>query len=200
MLSSEAGGKFEVSRAIDRRRSGFRTRLIAGMTENRVIGDKGRIPWGRLPADIARLRALSVGRPLFMGSETARSMMAYQSPLLAQCPVFVLTRGPGEEFAAAGMHVVRSIDEASVRIRESGGAEMIVFGGGQVYEHCLGLDAVQEMDLTVVHAEMAGDAFFPAVPSDEWLEIAREPHAADLENPHAYTFLSYRRKEGQVLS
>ena len=44
--------------------------IVVAMAENRVMGRDGGLPW-RLPADMARFRALTMGKPIVMGRRTA---------------------------------------------------------------------------------------------------------------------------------
>ena len=46
--------------------------LILAMADNGVIGNKGGIPW-RLPEDMRRFKALTLGKPVLMGRRTAES-------------------------------------------------------------------------------------------------------------------------------
>ena len=43
--------------------------LVAAVAENGVIGRDGGLPW-RLPSDLRRFRALTLGHPVVMGRKT----------------------------------------------------------------------------------------------------------------------------------
>lgn len=169
--------------------------LIAGMAENRVIGNKGMIPWKRMAADMKHLRQLAAGKAIVMGSETARSMVRYKSPLLAESRVFVLTRGTGEEFEGTGMRVAHSLEEAVETARADGEQELCILGGGQLYAEAIDKGMVDRMHLTLIHASVEGDTSFPALLPAEWHEVSRESHPEDEKNPHPYTFMVYDRKK-----
>lgn len=48
--------------------------------------------------------------------------------------------------------------------------------------------------LTLVHAELAGDAWFPEYDQNQWQAVSREDHSADADNPYPYSFVVYDRR------
>ena len=69
--------------------------------------------------------------------------------------------------------------------------EVMVIGGSQVY--ALFLPDAGRLYLTRVHAELEGDAHFPAVSTDDWRLVADENHLADERNEYDYSFRTYER-------
>jgi dihydrofolate reductase len=69
----------------------------------------------------------------------------------------------------------------------------MVIGGSQVYE--LFLPVAQRLYLTRVHADVNGDAFFPAVDEDEWQLVSDEVHSADSRNEFDFSFRIYERTD-----
>ncbi len=47
--------------------------IVAAIGRNGVIGADDRLPW-RLPSDLKRFRALTLGKPLLMGRKTFQSI------------------------------------------------------------------------------------------------------------------------------
>ena len=80
--------------------------LIVAIAENGVIGAGGAMPW-RLKSDLARLKALTWGKPVVMGRKT---FLSIGRPLPGRTNI-VVTRDAG--FCAAGAVVT---SEHSVRI------------------------------------------------------------------------------------
>ena len=66
----------------------------------------------------------------------------------------------------------------------------MVIGGSEIY--ALFLPAAERLYLTRVHAEVEGDAFFPA-PGDDWRLVSNTPHAADENNEFDVSFCVYER-------
>lgn len=145
--------------------------LVVAMAENRVIGRDGDLPW-RLPEDLKRFKAVTMGKPIVMGRKTWDSLP--RKPLPGR-PNFVVTRQTG--FAADGAISCSGLPEALAaagRAAEALGVdEICLIGGGMLYEQALPL--AQRIDLTEVRLSPDGDTRFPYLPESEWREAAREP-------------------------
>jgi len=145
---------------------------------NGVIGRDGGLPW-RLPADLKRFKAATMGKPMVMGRKTFASFPA----LLPGRRHIVLTRD--RAWRAQGAEVAYSPDEA---LAIAGPGEVAVIGGAEVF--ALFLDRAERIELTEVHAAPEGDAVVPAFAG--WREVAREDHPAAGEVP-AYSFVTLVR-------
>ena len=155
--------------------------IIVAASENNVIGRQGDLPW-RLSDDLKRFKAVTMGKPIVMGRKTYESI---GRPLPGRQNI-VITRQPGYE--AEGCDVVTTVEQA---VDVAGDVEEImVIGGSEIY--ALFLPAAKRLYLTRVHAEVDGDAFFPA-PGDEWQLVSYEPHAADEKNEFDVSFQVYER-------
>ena len=153
------------------------------MAENRVIGRENRLPW-RLPADLQHFKALTLGKPIIMGRKTWESLPG----LLPQRPHIVVTHDP--QYRAEGCTVVNSIEAA---LEAAGDVpEVMIVGGAAFYEQML--SRANRLYLTLVHAQVEGDAFFPDYDETAWHEVSRERHGADEKNPYDYTFLTLERR------
>lgn len=150
-------------------------------SDNDVVGRDNALPW-HLPADLAHFKRLTMGKPMLMGRRTFQSI---GKPLPGRRNL-VLTRG---EFAAPGVEVVHSLEEALQRV--AGEPELVNIGGAEVLR--LALPRTSRIYLTRVHGQFEGDTFLPPLPADEWHEVEREEREADERNPCAMTFLTLER-------
>ena len=156
--------------------------LIAAMDRNRLIGDGDRLPW-RLPADLRRFRALTMGKPMVMGRRTHASI----GKALPGRRNIVLSRSA--DFEAPGCVVVTDWQQA---LRAAGDApEVMVIGGAELYAQAL--PRAERMYLTLLHASFAGDTWFPEYDAGDWREVSREDHPRDAESPCAYSFVDLER-------
>lgn len=147
--------------------------------DNGVIGRDGGLPW-RLPADLRRFKALTMGKPMVMGRRTFES---FPEPLPGRRHI-VLTRDPN--WSALGAERAGSVDEA---LRLAGDAdEVAVIGGAEVF--ALFLAVATRVELTEVHADADGDTRMPGF--EGWREVAREDCAAKEGRP-AYSFVTLVR-------
>jgi len=159
--------------------------LIAALDRNHAIGRDNDLPW-RLPDDLKRFKALTLGKPVLMGRKTAQSL----GRALPGRRNLVLTRSGAVPFE--GMQAVASIDEA-LRIAETDDAdELCVIGGGEVYAQALSL--ATHLFLTHVETQVDGaEAFFPAFDAAQWRVVSRERHEADAKHAFAFEFVDYVR-------
>jgi dihydrofolate reductase len=139
--------------------------LVAAYAANRVIGDRGSIPW-HLPEDFAHFKATTMGGVLVMGRATYESI---GRPLPGRTTI-VVTRNP--EWSADGVLVAHSLGEALDLAAVQPG-ETFVAGGTQIYEQAMPMATHQV--LTEVDLSPAGDARYPEFEPDEWVETRREP-------------------------
>ena len=146
--------------------------LVAALASDRVIGKAGALPW-RLPDDLKHFKALTLGKPVIMGRKTFESI---GRPLPGRTNVILShTSGPIE-----GCIVVRS-PQAALDACEA--ESVSVIGGGEIYRAFLPLAEI--LELTLIEAEVEGDAFFPSY-EETFVEIERTLHPVD--DRHALPF------------
>jgi len=159
--------------------------LIAALDRQGAIGRNNDLPW-RLPDDLKRFKALTLGKPVLMGRKTAQSL---GRALPGRCNL-VLTRSGQVPFD--GMQAVASLEQALAMAGELGAPELCVIGGAEVY--ALTLARAQALYLTHVEIVVDGaDTWFPIFDSAEWVETARTPHAVDERHRFGFAFVDYRR-------
>ncbi|MGN3974740.1 dihydrofolate reductase [Tsuneonella sp. SYSU-LHT278] len=156
-----------------------RVTAILARADNGTIGRDGTLPW-RIPADLRRFKALTMGKPMIMGRKTFESM---GGPLPGRRHI-VLTRS--RQWAAEGAEVAHSADEALVL---AGDNEVSVVGGAEIYR--LMLPHTNRIELTEVHADVAGETRVPPFGGD-WRETWREDHPAAGDTP-AFSFVRLER-------
>lgn len=165
-----------------------RIALIWAMARNRIIGRDNALPW-RLPADMQHFRRLTLHHPVLMGRKTFESL---RRPLADRTNI-IISRDPA--YSAPGCLVVHTIDEAlkvAGQHLPAGDPQLFVIGGENLYAQML--PRADRLYVTLVDADVDGDARFPEFDWSEWREIERQKHAADEKNPHACTFVSLERK------
>lgn len=164
----------------------MRISIIVAMSENRVIGRCGQLPW-HLSADLRRFKRLTMGHHLLMGRRTFESI----GRALPGRVSVVLSRRPGPAIPAV---VFSPSLEQAVEVAADD-KELFVIGGGDVYRQML--PQADRLYVTQVHAQVTGDVTFPQLAEDEWVLREQSPrHAADERNEYSYTFLLYTRKPG----
>ncbi len=155
--------------------------LIVAVADNGVIGQDNALPW-RLPGDLKRFKALTMGKPIIMGRKTFDSI---GKPLPGRTNI-VITRQ--SDLQIVGCTVVGSLDEAFGSVQAD---EYMIIGGAEIYRQAL--PQAQRVYLTQVHATISGDAFFPLLEPTQWHETSRDDVPADDQNQFAHSFITLER-------
>ena len=162
--------------------------LIAAVSDNGVIGRDGELPW-HVPGDLRFFKRVTMGKPVIMGRRTWESI---RKPLPGRTNI-VVTRQHG--YRADGAEVTATLEDALALATEvatrDGVEELMVVGGEELYR--LALPVADRLYITEVHADVEGDARFPAWDRSAWVEQRRERMPADDENGVAYSFVVYER-------
>jgi dihydrofolate reductase len=162
----------------------LRISLVAAVARNGVIGRDGAVPW-RLPEDMRRFRALTMGHPVVMGRRTWESLPERFRPLPGRDNI-VVTRNP--DWVAEGADPAGSVEDA-LRLLELE-PKVFVIGGGEIYAAALPL--ADELVLTEIDAEIEGDTTFPEWDRADFEEVSRERHLSEDGTPFA--FVTYARR------
>lgn len=163
--------------------------LIAALAANRVIGLDNRMPW-HLPADLKHFKSLTLGKPIIMGRKTWDSL---GRPLPGRLNL-VVSRQAGLQLAGAEVFadLATALARADQWASEQGVDELMLIGGGQLYEQALPL--AKRLYLTRIDAEPDGDAFFPLFDAGSWQLVQREAHPA-LDDAPGYAFETWSRTQ-----
>ena len=157
---------------------------VVAMADNGVIGMAGDIPW-RIPDDMKRFKALTLGKPVVMGRKTWESLP--KRPLPGRTNI-VVTRDAA--YRADGAVVAPSLDAALVRARAENPTQIAIVGGAEIYKAALPLAA--RIELTQVHVQVPGDTHLPPFDSAQWRETARAEHATPQGLRYSYVTLERR--------
>jgi dihydrofolate reductase len=155
---------------------------LVAMADNGVIGRDNGLPW-HLPDDLKRFKALTLGHSVLMGRRTFESI----AKALPGRRNLVLTRNSA--WRAPGCEAVASIDAARASAGES---TLFVIGGAEVFSLCWPI--VGRLELTEVHADIAGDTRLAGFERAEWREVFREAHAADARHAWPFSFVRLVRR------
>ena len=162
--------------------------LVVAAARNGVIGIQNALPWN-LPSELQRFKELTTGHPLVMGRNTYE---AIGRPLPNRDNI-VVTRG--EIMDDPSVHTVNSIEEAIALARRfavnRGVEEIMIVGGGQIYEQTLKL--ADRIYFTRVEMDAEGDTLFPDLSPARWREISREEFKAGPQDNADFTVLTLDR-------
>ena len=157
--------------------------LIVACAENRVIGNGGKLPW-RIPEDFAFFERSTAGQVCVLGRVCYETWP--RAALDGRYPI-VITRN--HALARPGVVVTGTLIDA-LEIAESLPGDIHICGGQRIYEETLALDRPMRLHLTLVHADVAGDTFFPEWRHLPWRELSRRESA---DANFRYTFFELEK-------
>ncbi len=158
-----------------------RISIVVAYAANRVIGKDGKIPW-RLPEDLKRFKALTMGHAIVMGRKTWESI----GRLLAGRRHVIISRRPG--YTVAGATVAASLDDAIAACVDQ--SDVFIIGGGKIYRLALAL--ADRIYATEIEGNFEGDTFFPPLDMAMWKETRREARRDENISVH-YSFITFDR-------
>lgn len=161
----ELGGAFMIS-------------LIVAYANNRVIGNKGCIPW-KIKGEQKRFRELTTGNVVIMGR---RSYEEIGRPLPNRTTIVVSNT---KNYNGENCFTAKSLDEA---IKMAGDRDIFISGGARLYEEALPI--VEKMYITEIDCDIEGDTFFPTFDKEQFIKEIDE--VVDGEIP--YTYVTYTKK------
>jgi len=152
--------------------------LIVAYAKNRVIGNKGCIPW-KIKGEQKRFKELTTGNVVIMGR---RSYEEIGRPLPNRTTIVISgTKNFDEENCMTAKSVAEAIELAGDR-------DIYISGGARVYEEALPL--VEKMYITEIDMEVEGDTYFPDFDKMQFVKEIDEVFDGDI----SYTYVTYTRK------
>ena len=171
--------------------------IVAYTKQNRVIGNKNALPWGKLKGDLPRFKELTTGNTVIMGRKTWESLPPNKdgTRFLPNRKNLVITRNPDayqfkvkcdEELNAPDVvennelrgQVTLNLNPKfisfNIAIHVGFHENVFIIGGEQIYRKFLELKLVDEIIASEVHQEYEGDAFFPIL-SEKWEIVETTP-------------------------
>jgi len=173
--------------------------ILAAVSDNNVIGLEGKMPW-HIPADMEHFKDLTTGHPVIMGRKTYESI---GKPLDKRVNLILTRTGKSDEKGIKFCYSLgAAFDEASTcnelmqdfhQFSAYPGEyqnKVYIIGGAEIYGQTIG--SVDRLELTRVHQNARGDAFFPKINWNEWEPVSKKDFPASNGIP-SFSFESYRR-------
>ena len=132
------------------------------MDKNRLIGNKGQLPW-HITEDLAWFKRQTIGHTVIMGHKTWLSL----SGALAGRRNIVLSSNP--DFRPSKAEVAHSTAELENLIA---GQDAFIIGGASVFYQFLPI--ADKLYITYLDAAYKGDTYFPEYNAAEWLVVSQE--------------------------
>ncbi|MFY7827629.1 MAG: dihydrofolate reductase [Flectobacillus sp.] len=163
--------------------------IIVATAEQGVIGKDNQLIW-HLPEDLKMFRRLTTGHVIIMGRKTFESI---GKPLPNRTSIII---SRNTHYQVEGCFLVSSLEEAVEKAKEIETEEAFIIGGAQIY--ALALDMADTVYLTQVHHNFEGDAFFPILDTNIWIEKERKSFSPDEKNAYAFDFVTLEKRTEKV--
>lgn len=151
--------------------------LVVAASDNNVIGKDNQLLW-HLPKDMRFFKNTTWGLPIVMGRKTFESL---GSKVLPGRLNLILSNQ--KNIKTNGATLVHTLQDAVNIAAQQDYKQLMVIGGGQIYE--LALPLAQTIMLTRVHTTIEGDAFFPTL-NEDW--VKKESTFYNIDEKHTYSF------------
>ena len=162
--------------------------IIAAVAENNAIGKDNSIPW-RISEDFQHFKKLTMGHPCIMGRKTFESLPPAFRPLPGR-ENLILTSD--RNYHHEGAEKFNSLEDAIGYCRKKKEEKVFIIGGASVYASAMKI--ADALEITRIHGNFDGDAFFPEISQDEWKIVSSEDlEGTDLKNSVSvkFSFLRY---------
>ena len=156
--------------------------LIAAASENNVLGKDNQLIW-HISDDLKRFKQFTQGHAIIMGRKTFESL----PKALPNRTNIILTRN--SEYKAENAHVVQTAEDALALAKED--PTPFIIGGGEIYN--LFMPWAHKIELTRIHKNFEGDAFFQEIDPEQWKLIESQKHPATAEQNLSFSYLTYTK-------
>lgn len=152
--------------------------LIVAYSKNKVIGDKGIIPW-KIKGEQKRFKELTEGNIVVMGR---RSYEEIGKPLPNRTTIVVSST---KNIDGTNCMTAASLKKA---LELAGNRDVFISGGFRLYQEALPL--VEKMYITEIGINIPGDTYFPDFNEHEF----EKENVLRVYGEIPYTYVTYHRK------
>ncbi len=162
---------------------------VIAVGRNGAFGRGNGLPW-IMPSDLARFRALTMGKPMIMGRRTFDSI---GKALPGRVSIVVTRRRqPGlPDGVIAATEPGVSLEIARTHAGELGASEIAVIGGAALL-HAM-MSRLDRIYLTIIDLRPEADTFFASLDPYVWRETGRQRPPRHARDEADCVFLEYRR-------
>lgn len=153
--------------------------LIVAYAKNRVIGNKGIIPW-KIKGEQKRFKELTTGNVVIMGRNSYEEI---GKPLPNRTTIVVSRT---KNFEGENIYTVPSLEEA---LKLAGDREIFIAGGERLYKEALPI--VEKMYVTEIEKVVEGDTYFPEFNEEDFKREVVEKFDGEIP----FTYVTYTRNE-----
>lgn len=164
--------------------------LIAAVSENRIIGRNGGMPWN-LKSDLKFFKKVTTGSPVIMGRKTYQSL----GKALPNRGNIVITRDinfqPPDAVVTPNLRYAIELASDLSSDLEKEENHVFIIGGGEIFKQAMPF--ATHMYLSHIKATIDGDTYFPEFDEREWRKLKKTSiKASDLDD-YDFDIIAYAR-------
>jgi dihydrofolate reductase len=130
-------------------------KAIVAISENRVIGNKGGLPWPPIKEDFKWFNEFTINKTILIGSTTWKNM-----PIIPNRKILVLSKNYVDCWYNAFKDTAMStVTLEEIHTLQKDGRDIIIAGGASIYN--LFLSDIKQLYVTHVKGIYDGDTFMP---------------------------------------
>lgn len=139
--------------------------IISAMAANRVIGNRGQLPWA-VPEEYEQYLNFVKDQTVIMGR---KSYEIFKKDLTSKYTI-VISRSESK----LGTAMIYSGIAEAIEAAKTLGRTVFVAGGASIYQQALSF--VDKMYISYIKGDYEGDVFFPEFEVNQWHEEKTEDH------------------------
>ena len=151
--------------------------IIVAYSKNRVIGNKGKIPW-KIKGEQLWFKELTLNHTVIMGRKTYESI---GKPLENRLNIIVSST---LFFDEENLKTARSLNEA---ISLANSEEVFIIGGQQLYEEAITI--ADTLYITEIDIEVEGDTYFPEFNENNYVKTLIK----EVDGEIRYRYIKYKK-------
>jgi dihydrofolate reductase/dihydrofolate reductase (trimethoprim resistance protein) len=157
--------------------------IIAAISNNNVLGNKGIIPW-HVKGEQKRFKELTTGKTIIMGR---KSFEEIGKPLPNRKTILI-----SNTLSIADINCITVSNLQDALKTAVGEEEIFIAGGGRVYQEAM--TVTDRIYLTVIDLIAEGDTYFPEIDDKKFKKVYEER----IEGEISYTYYTYEKVNAQL--
>lgn len=155
--------------------------IIAAVSKNNVISNKGKLPW-HSKKELEHFKKTTTGFPVIMGRKTWETL---KKPLPNRINI-ILSKNQNFSISDSNIVTCNSLNEAFDYCNKRNFEKIYIIGGGEIFSQSI--DYADEIILSEMNFETEGDKYFVNLDINEWI-------IQNIEYFYDFKVIYYKRKK-----
>jgi len=158
---------------------------LVARSRNNIIGNNNDLPWS-LKDDLAHFKSYTLNKPILMGRKTYESI---GRPLPNRTSIVITSK---KLDAKDGLVSLDSIESALSLAKEIYSDEIIIIGGGEIFQATIEL--ANKLVISEVDCKIEGEIFYPEINLETWNKEVISEYQKNEANDYDFKIIAYERR------